>query len=265
MNYYQHHIGDFIRDTARLSDAQAMAYLRMIWMYYETEEPLESDVEALAFKIGATASDVHQILKHFFFEFEGKWHHSRCNKEILAFRERSRKAKESASARWDNAKAMRTHIEGSAPEVVCNANQEPVTNNQEGKPSTSEQSPDAEKPTKRKHHGSEEDHKAAHWMFEQVLKINATASTPNWNGWANDIRLMREIDGRDHKAICEMFLFANRDHFWSSNILSPGKLREKWDTLAAKRSRDPNRSGGSAPSSVTSGGSNEQRPTVEYI
>lgn len=131
MNYYQHHIGDFIRDTARLSDAQSMAYLRMIWLYYETEEPLDCDADALAFKIGASASDVHQILKHFFFEFEGKWHHSRCNKEILAFREKSKKAKESASARWNNAKAMRSHSDCKADEAVPDANQEPITNNQE--------------------------------------------------------------------------------------------------------------------------------------
>jgi hypothetical protein len=47
MNYYQHHIGDFIRDTARLSDAQCMAYLRMIWLYYETELPLDNDADAI--------------------------------------------------------------------------------------------------------------------------------------------------------------------------------------------------------------------------
>jgi uncharacterized protein YdaU (DUF1376 family) len=134
MNYYQHHIGDFIRDTSRLSDQQCMAYLRMIWMYYETEQPLESDVDALAFKIGANASDVQQILKHFFFEHEGLWHNSRCDKEILAFRGRSEKAKKSANARWDNAKAMRTHSDCNASGTVQDANQEPVTSNQD-KPS----------------------------------------------------------------------------------------------------------------------------------
>lgn len=109
MNYYAHHIGDFIRDTARLSDAQCMAYLRMIWRYYETEQPLDGDVDALAFRIGATTSDVHQILKHYFFLHEGRWHNSRCDKEILAYRAKSNKAKKSAQARWSNANAMRTH------------------------------------------------------------------------------------------------------------------------------------------------------------
>ena len=105
----------------------------------------------------------------------------------------------------------------------------------EGKESSSEQSPDAASGKKRKH-GTEEDRKAAEWMFERVQRVDATAKEPNWDGWANDIRLMREIDGRDHKTICDLFDWANRDKFWCYNILSPGKLREKWTTLQAQRS-----------------------------
>lgn len=130
MNYYQHHIGDFIRDTSRLSNDQCMAYLRLLWLYYETEEPLSGDVDAIAFRIGANACDVKQILKHFFFEHEGMWHQARCDKEILAFRNKSDKAKKSAEARWNNAKAMRTHTERNANVPVSDANQEPVTSNQ---------------------------------------------------------------------------------------------------------------------------------------
>jgi len=131
MNYYQHHIGDFIRDTSRLTDSQCMAYLRMMWIYYETESPFENDVDAIAFKIGANASDVHQIIKHFFFENGGFLHNSRCDKEILSFRGKSEKAKKSANARWENANAMRTHTERNANERVFDANQEPVTSNQD--------------------------------------------------------------------------------------------------------------------------------------
>jgi len=134
MNYYQHHIGDFIRDTARLSDPQCMAYMRLIWLYYETESPIENDIDAIAFKIGANASDLQQILKHFFFlHDDGLWHQARCDKEILAFREKSDKAKKSADARWNNANAMRAHSERNADEPLSDANQEPITSNQEPK------------------------------------------------------------------------------------------------------------------------------------
>jgi uncharacterized protein YdaU (DUF1376 family) len=48
MHYYQHHIGDFIKATARLTDGQAMAYLRLLWMYYDTEKPLKPEIKILA-------------------------------------------------------------------------------------------------------------------------------------------------------------------------------------------------------------------------
>jgi uncharacterized protein YdaU (DUF1376 family) len=95
--------------------------------------------------------------------------------------------------------------------------------------------PSAKPPKAVKHHGTEEDFTAARWIFEQVRKLNATAKEPSWAAWANDVRLMREIDGRTHKEVCELFGWAMKDTFWCQNILSPGKLREKWDQLTVRR------------------------------
>lgn len=83
--------------------------------------------------------------------------------------------------------------------------------------------------------GTADDLKAAQWIFQLITKISPSAKTPNWPGWANDVRLMREQDSRTHSDICQMFKFANQDSFWKSNILSPAKLREKWTQLEAKR------------------------------
>lgn len=136
MHYYQHHIGDFVRDTARLTDSQCMAYLRLIWMYYDTEKPLPNDPEGLAFQVGASDQDVRLILKHYF-EIDGENHrHKRCDKEIAVFKDKSEKAAKSANARWNNPKAMRTHTERIANERVLDANQEPRTKNQIKKATT---------------------------------------------------------------------------------------------------------------------------------
>lgn len=83
--------------------------------------------------------------------------------------------------------------------------------------------------------GTADDLKAAQWIFQLITRISPSAKTPNWSGWANDVRLMREQDNRTHSNICQMFKFANQDNFWKSNILSPAKLREKWTQLEAKR------------------------------
>jgi hypothetical protein len=87
----------------------------------------------------------------------------------------------------------------------------------------------------KKKFGNEEDHQAARWIFERVQQVNPTAKEPNWDSWANDIRLMREQDRRDHRGICELFGWANKDSFWKANILSPDTLRKQWDKLTAKR------------------------------
>lgn len=99
---------------------------------------------------------------------------------------------------------------------------------------------------KKKIWGSAEDLKCAEWIRSRIVKLYEQAAEsdgevarpkePNWTDWANEIRLMCSQDGRTHKQICELFAKANRDPFWCKNILSPSKLREKWDDLTLKLS-----------------------------
>jgi hypothetical protein len=112
----------------------------------------------------------------------------------------------------------------------------------EGKGTCPEKTPDGEGESgtderRKKRRGTEEDEKAARWMFGLVLTVNSTAKAPNFEIWADEIRLMREIDKRTHKEICALFQWAKRDAFWAPNIQSPSKLREKWDTLTEKRAQ----------------------------
>ncbi len=102
---------------------------------------------------------------------------------------------------------------------------------------------------KKKIWGSAEDLKCAEWIRSRIVKLYEQAAEsdgevarpkePNWTDWANEIRLMCSQDGRTHKQICELFAKANRDPFWCKNILSPSKLREKWDDLTLKLSASP--------------------------
>ncbi|MEO2274166.1 helix-turn-helix domain-containing protein [Serratia marcescens] len=102
---------------------------------------------------------------------------------------------------------------------------------------------------KKKIWGSAEDLKCAEWIRSRIVKLYEQAAEsdgevarpkePNWTDWANEIRLMCSQDGRTHKQICELFAKANRDPFWCKNILSPSKLREKWDDLTLKLSANP--------------------------
>lgn len=81
---------------------------------------------------------------------------------------------------------------------------------------------------------TDDDMKLARWMFSRVLIINPTAKQPNFESWANDIRMMRVLDKHTLKEISALFDWANKDSFWCVNVLCPKKLRDKWGQLAAK-------------------------------
>jgi uncharacterized protein YdaU (DUF1376 family) len=130
MHYYRHHIGDFRRDTASLSDTDAMAYLKLLWMYYDTEQPLPANPQLLAFKIGANTESVQLILDAFFTLDGDVYRQKRCDAELEEYRNKGKKARDSANARWNNAKAMPTDSERNANASIFDANQEPITNNQ---------------------------------------------------------------------------------------------------------------------------------------
>lgn len=131
MHYYQHHIGDFIKDTANLNDHQLATYMRMLWSYYSDEKPIAADVEDIAFAMRSDEKTVRLLLKHYFTESSEGWRHSRCDKEISRYHQKSEKAKSSAKSRWKNADDMRTHKDLDANASIVDANQEPRTNNQE--------------------------------------------------------------------------------------------------------------------------------------
>ena len=79
------------------------------------------------------------------------------------------------------------------------------------------------------------DMEVAEKIYNLLLVLNPKHKKPNMDSWANEVRLMREQDKHTHKDIISLFRFANSDNFWKSNILSPKKLREKWDVLIIKR------------------------------
>ena len=80
-----------------------------------------------------------------------------------------------------------------------------------------------------------EDQRLAVWMFDLILKLHPKHEPPNFTKWADTIRLMREVNKRQRSEIASLFRWANSDSFWQTNILSPGKLRAKWDQLVIQR------------------------------
>ena len=131
-----------------------------------------------------------------------------------------------------------SELGGSNSELGGGSNSEPRTNNSfepinESNSTSGKNFPLAK--TGKKFVYTDDDLRAANWIFGLIKNLSPNVKTPTFESWANEIRLMRERDGRSLKDICELFKWANQDSFWAANILSPAKLREKWDQLEIKR------------------------------
>lgn len=65
-----------------------------------------------------------------------------------------------------------------------------------------------------------------------------TISDKQIKQWANIVRLMIKSDKRKSEDIRQVINWCQQDTFWMGNILSMGKLREKWDMLTARMSAE---------------------------
>lgn len=90
-------------------------------------------------------------------------------------------------------------------------------------------------PNKSKFKFDSEDIRFAEEMHKKIQQTNPSAPKPNFENWANTIRLMRERDGLTHKDMWLTFSWANGDHFWYQNIESPTKLRKHFSRLNNER------------------------------
>lgn len=76
--------------------------------------------------------------------------------------------------------------------------------------------------------------KIATYFFERILLNNPNHKKPNLQTWADDIRKMLELDNRPKDELGNLIKWAQADDFEMSNVLSPAKLRKRYDALLIK-------------------------------
>ena len=117
MNYYEHHLGDYLRDTAHLSMLEDGAYRRLLDAYYIKEAPLPKALRDVCRLVRAMTKPerdaVAIVLAEFFREGDDAWHHKRCDAEIARYKEAlpDREAKrENERERQRRARDRRKHL-----------------------------------------------------------------------------------------------------------------------------------------------------------
>ena len=80
----------------------------------------------------------------------------------------------------------------------------------------------------------DEDLQFSKWMFDGVNAVMPKSKEPDFEKWANEIRIIRESDHHSIQELRDVFAWANKDDFWSANIRSPSTLRKQFAVLHKK-------------------------------
>lgn len=94
--------------------------------------------------------------------------------------------------------------------------------------------------SKRAYAHDSEEYRLSRLLSARIRENNPSARAPSeavLQRWSDDVRKMREIDGRSLEDIRAIVLWSQHDPFWFANVLSMGKVRDDFDKLTAHRIR----------------------------
>lgn len=123
MHKYDHHVGDYVRDTVGLSMQEDGAYRRLLDQYYATELPLPPDKREVYRMARATSpaerKAVDYVLSKYFQSGPDGFHNGRADREIGSYQTKSDGATHAAAVRWEN---HRKRIEAAKDHANAHAN-----------------------------------------------------------------------------------------------------------------------------------------------
>jgi uncharacterized protein YdaU (DUF1376 family) len=85
MIWYKFHTGDYLTHTVHLSDAEDLAYRRLLDLYYMSEKMIPLDTEAVARKIRLDLDITESVLGEFFEKTETGYFNNRCHVEVAKY------------------------------------------------------------------------------------------------------------------------------------------------------------------------------------
>jgi uncharacterized protein YdaU (DUF1376 family) len=83
--WYKFHLGDYITHTTHLSDAEDLAYRRLLDLYYMSEKPIPLNTESVSRKIRIDLDITESVLGEFFDKTENGYFNYRCDAEIARY------------------------------------------------------------------------------------------------------------------------------------------------------------------------------------
>ncbi len=264
MNYYEHHLGDYAKDTGHLTMLEHGAYRILLDRYYSTEQGIPA---AQAYRLARARSEeecraVDVVLEEFFELVDGVWIHHRVEREILSANKRITAAQENGKkggrppknkpkvSSQETQQKPSGLLPGSDEETQKKAHQSPITNHQspedigaKSASSTGVTSPPSETPPP-----IADPFRARSLEITRMLRDRGCAlqpSDPRVRGWAEvgysdaeiltalEIAERRRADACDPQPVNAGYLDAILKSGRESARDSPGRPKSRADRRAA--------------------------------
>ncbi len=245
---FQLYASDFYMDTSGWTCTEVGAYFRLLMSEW-VNGPLPNDTEHLARIAQIDHGNFKKLWRPTIEEkFVPNGNGTLINNRLERVRERQRKYRESQAqkGKYGAEKRWGENIAGAIAGAINDA--KPVLQPKDSSSSSS---------LNNKNHYAEssESLRLAALLLEEIRKNKVDFKEPNLQTWAKTIDLMIRRDHRSADRVEKVVRWVQSDHGdgngnwrgWASVILSPGKLREKFDELEL-RCQDRSGTGRSKPS-----------------
>lgn len=141
MRYYAFNIGDYHSHTQHLSETEDLVYRRLLDWAYLHEKPIPLNIEEIGrnIRMRSHSDSIAIVLREFFVRMDYGYVSDRILEEIAKAGDKSKKASDSAKARWSkkqDANAMQLHSERNATQDTL-----PKTQNTKHKNTATEVAP----------------------------------------------------------------------------------------------------------------------------
>lgn len=148
MHYFQWNIKAYLAATAHLTNAEDLAYRRLLEHYYDTEQPIPTALPLVSRRLRLGLPELESVLNEFFLLTPDGWINAYCDTVIAEFNAYITKQQANGSLggrrKKANAKPKEPTAKPPLTQAIANKNQEPITNNQE--PNNQNQEPEPSKP-----------------------------------------------------------------------------------------------------------------------
>lgn len=131
MHYYQFNIGDYASHTSHLTETEDLAYRRMLDYCYLNECGLPESIDRIArvIRMPQHCQSIATVLLEYFTQHtDGTYRQVRIDKEIEAYKGKSKAASDKANKRWKkgDAVAMPMQCQSNAKQETLNINHKPI-------------------------------------------------------------------------------------------------------------------------------------------